>query len=37
VNLTNQDGTVVAPGRASIALPYRKGAAAPYPFVPLSG
>jgi acyl dehydratase len=37
VNLTNQDGTVVAPGRASIALPYRSGAAVPYPFVPLPG
>lgn len=34
VNLVNQDGVVVAPGKASIALPYRDGAAVPYPFVP---
>ncbi len=34
VNLTNQDGLIVAPGRASIALPYRNGPAVPYPFVP---
>ena len=34
VNLTNQDGVIAAPGRASIALPYRDGAAVPYPFVP---
>jgi acyl dehydratase len=34
VNLTNQDGVVVAPGRATIALPYRAGPAVPYPFVP---
>jgi acyl dehydratase len=34
VNLTNQDGTVVAPGRTSIALPYRGGPAVAYPFVP---
>jgi hypothetical protein len=34
VNLANQDGTVVAPGRATIALPYRNGPAVPYPFVP---
>jgi acyl dehydratase len=34
VNYTNQDGTVVAPGRATIALPYRGAGAVPYPFVP---
>ena len=34
VNLTNQDGTVIAPGRASVAFPYRGAAAVPYPFVP---
>ncbi len=34
VNLVNQDGTMVAPGRATIALPYRNGPAVPYPFVP---
>ena len=34
VDLTNQDGTVVAPGRASLVLPYRNGAAVPYPFTP---
>jgi acyl dehydratase len=32
VDLTNQDGTVVAPGRASLVLPYRNGAAVPLPF-----
>jgi len=34
VNITNQDGAVVVPGKASIALPYRNGSAVPYPFVP---
>lgn len=34
VNITNQDGIVVVPGKASIALPYRSGTAVPYPFVP---
>lgn len=34
VNLVNQDGVTVAPGRASIALPYRNGPAVAYPFVP---
>jgi acyl dehydratase len=34
VNITNQDDVVVAPGRATIALPYRGAAAVPYPFVP---
>jgi len=34
VNLVNQDGKTIAPGRASIALPYRGGPAVPYPFVP---
>jgi len=34
VNLTNQDGVVVAPGTASIALPYAGKPAVPYPFVP---
>ena len=34
VNITNQDGVVVVPGKASIALPYRNAGAVPYPFVP---
>ena len=34
VNLTNHEGTVVAPGRASLVLPYRHGAAVPHPFAP---
>lgn len=34
VNITNQEGKVVAPGTTSIALPYRGGPAVPYPFVP---
>ena len=33
-NLTNQESTVVAPGRASLVLPYRNGTADPYPFAP---
>jgi acyl dehydratase len=34
VNLTNQNGVVCAPGKATLALPYRNGPAVPYPFVP---
>jgi acyl dehydratase len=34
VNITNQDGKVIVPGTASIALPYRDGPAVRYPFVP---
>jgi len=32
--LTNQDGVNAAPGRASVAFPYRNGPAVAYPFVP---
>jgi hypothetical protein len=34
VSITNQNGVIVVPGNASIALPYRNSAAVPYPFVP---
>src|SRR5690606_5347297 len=34
VSLTNQGGTAAAPGRASLVLPYRNGAAVPHPFAP---
>jgi hypothetical protein len=34
VNLTNHEGRVVVPGRASVVLQYRNRAAVPYPFVP---
>ena len=36
LGIRNQDGTQSTPGKAMVALPYRNGAAVPYPFVPPS-
>lgn len=34
IGIRNGDGSETAPGRATVALPYREGDPVPYPFVP---